>query len=349
MILNKNRKGGAAIVAVLIVILLVCAGTAALIITGRKTIAQTKPANASSAAVVVDDTSSAAGDDKKSEKENKAESFYPVKADNYKEISGKGLSCKKAVLINASTNEIIAGKDYDQKMYPASLTKMLTLLVAAENIKDLDDTYTFTSADIDPIIRENASRAGFAAGEKVTARDLLYSAILVSGADGTTGLAKLTAGSKDGFVKLMNQKIKDLGLTGTYFVNASGLHDSRHYSTPQDLAVITRECLNNEICKKVLTTRSYRTSKTKKNPKGIVLTSIFATRFDGYYVDVNKDGKGDAKVCGGKTGFTNEAMYTLSSICYYKNNYYIAVTAKSQNSDICTADHVKIYEKYLPK
>ena len=77
---------------------------------------------------------------------------------------------------------------------------MLTLLVAAENIQDMDATYKFTSDDIDPLIEDNASRAGFEAGETVTKKDLLYSAILVSGADGTTGLANAVAGSEEKFV-----------------------------------------------------------------------------------------------------------------------------------------------------
>lgn len=352
MRLNNNRKGGAAIVAVLIVIMLVCVGTAALIVTGRQAIADVKPADASAAESSSgnnDGSSNIDASSSEADVPNEEPSVYPVQSASYKEINDKDITGKYSILLNANSGEIIAGKNYDRKIYPASLTKMLTLLVAAENIKDLNATYTFKATDIDPLIEENASRAGFEVGEKVTMKDLIYSSVLVSGADGTTGLANSISGSEKEFVKLMNNKITELGLTGTEFVNASGLHNKNHFSTVQDMAVITRECLNNEICKKVLSTSAYRTSKTKQNPNGIRLDSIVLSRFEGYYIDLNGDEKADAKILGGKSGFTDEASFTLSTICEYKGNYYICVTAKVKNQDLCSAEQIAIYEKYLPK
>ena len=342
---RTNKKGGAAIVAVLIVIMLVAVGSAALVVTGRYTIqaskvadavvkVNSKPEESSSEEVSeVDDLSSVA---------EEPVSNYPVKSANYQDINIKGMTANTAILVDADTNEIVAGYNYEKKVYPASLTKMLTLLVAAENIQDMDATYKFTSDDIDPLIEDNASRAGFEAGETVTMKDLLYSAILVSGADGTTGLANAVAGSEEKFVELMNAKIQEL-------VNASGLHNKNHYSTAQDIAVITKAAMDNETCREVLTATKYTTSKTKQHKDGIELTSIVAQRIEGYYVDCDGDGKADDGISieGGKTGFTDEAKYTLSTILDDNGHKYICVTTKSKDELKSVEDQIAIYEKYL--
>lgn len=349
---RTNKKGGAAVVAVLIVIILVAVGSAALVVTGRYTIQESK---VSDAVVKIDNSSEESSSDEMSEADDLSSvaetpvSNYPVQSAGYKDISIKGMSANTAILVDADTNEIVAGYNYEKKIYPASLTKILTLLVAAENIQDMDATYKFTSDDIDPLIEDNASRAGFEAGETVTMEDLLYSAILVSGADGTTGLANAVAGSEEKFVELMNAKIQELGLTGTNFVNASGLHNKNHYSTAVDIAVLTKAAMDNETCRKVLTTTSYTTSKTKQHKDGIELTSIVAQRIEGYYIDCDGDGEADDGISieGGKTGFTDEAKYTLSTILDDNGHTYICVTTKSKDELKSVEDQIAIYEKYL--
>lgn len=349
---RTNKKGGAAIVAVLIVIMLVAVGSAALVVTGRYTIQASKVADA---VVRVDSKPEESSSEEVSEVDDLSSvveepvSNYPVKSANYQDINIKGMTANTAILVDADTNEIVAGYNYEKKVYPASLTKMLTLLVAAENIQDMDATYKFTSDDIDPLIEDNASRAGFEAGETVTMKDLLYSAILVSGADGTTGLANAVAGSEEKFVELMNAKIQELGLTGTKFVNASGLHNKNHYSTAQDIAVITKAAMDNETCCEVLTATKYTTSKTKQHKDGIELTSIVAQRIEGYYVDCDGDGEADdgISIKGGKTGFTDEAKYTLSTILDDNGHTYICVTTKSKDELKAVEDQIAIYEKYL--
>ena len=349
---RTNKKGGAAIVAVLIVIMLVAVGSAALVVTGRYTIQASKVADA---VVKVNSKPEESSSEEVSEVDDLSSvveepvSNYPVKSANYQDINIKGMTANSAILVDADTNEIVAGYNYEKKVYPASLTKMLTLLVAAENIQDMDATYKFTSDDIDPLIEDNASRAGFEAGETVTMKDLLYSAILVSGADGTTGLANAVAGSEEKFVELMNAKIQELGLTGTKFVNASGLHNKNHYSTAQDIAVIAKAAMDNETCREVLTATKYTTSKTKQHKDGIELTSIVAQRIEGYYVDCDGDGEADDGISieGGKTGFTDEAKYTLSTILDDNGHTYICVTTKSKDELKSVEDQIAIYEKYL--
>lgn len=352
---NSNRKGGAAIVAVLIVIMLVAIGSAVMVVTGRKSIQASKeiqapmPDGYDNSEIEVNSTLDSSSEASSIIIPETKPSVLPQISDNYEVISLKDLTCTSAVLLDAETNEIVAGLKYDKKIYPASLTKLLTLLVAAENIDDLDNTtYKFTSDDIDPLIEENASRAGFEADEEVTAKDLLYASILVSGADGTLGLSKCAADSEEDFVKLMNDKITELGLTDTQFKNVSGLHDKEHYSTVQDLAAITKACLDNDICREVLLSKSYTTSKTKQHEDGITLNSIFHQRYDGYWIDVDGDDNADAEVLGGKTGFTDEAMFTLSSVIKYDGKEYICVTAHSDGELTSVEDTITILEHYLP-
>ena len=347
---RKNEKGGAAVAAIVIGLLMAIAGIILLAVLGKKAIGDIKPVSVTSSSSKTEESSAADSDtDDSSSDDGAIQSVYPSEAENFKMISVKNLTCKAAILLDMENDEILAGYRYDKKIYPASLTKLLTLLVASENIDDMNKTYTFKAADIDPLIEKNASRAGFEAGEKVTMKDLLYSSILVSGADGTLGLAKSISGSEKNFVQLMNDKIEELGLTGTEFVNASGLHNKNHYSTVEDIAIITKACFENPTCKKILTASTYKTSKTKQHPEGIELTSILASRFNGYYIDQNGDEKADAKVLGGKTGFTDEAGFTLSTICSKSGKNYICVTSKSTDEFKSVEDQIAIYEKYLPK
>jgi D-alanyl-D-alanine carboxypeptidase (penicillin-binding protein 5/6) len=327
-----------------------------MVVTGRKSIQASKQVDApmpegyDTNETVVTSSSEAESSSEASsiEIEETQPSVLPQIANTYKTINLDDLTCNSAVLLDVETNEILAGMKYDKKIYPASLTKLLTLLVASENIDDLEETYTFTSDDIDPLIEENASRAGFEADEKVTAEDLLYASILVSGADGTVGLANLVAGSEEAFVELMNDKITELGLSDTQFVNASGLHSKAHYSTAQDLAAITKACLDNETAREVLLATTYTTSKTEQHEDGIELTSILQTRYTGYWIDVDGDGEGDADVLGGKTGFTDEALYTLSTVVEYEGKEYICVTTKSSDEFKSVEDTIAVLENYLP-
>ncbi len=353
---NMNRKGGAAIVAVLIVIIMVAVGSALMVVTGRKTIQSSKTVEAP----MPDGYSDKETTPEETVKEEEPEvpisdpvpaatvSVLPQIANTYETITLKDATFNSAVLLDCESNEILAGFKYDKKIYPASLTKLLTLLVAAENIDDMKATYTFTDEDIDPLIDENASRAGFEAGEAVTMEDLMYAAITVSGADGTLGLSKAVAGSEEAFVDLMNKKVTDLGLSDTHFVNASGLHNDQHYSTAQDIAAVTKACMDNDVCRKVLSAESYTTSKTKQHEEGIELDSIFHSRFGGYWIDIDGDGYGDADIVGGKTGFTDEAMYTLSTVVDVDGHEYICVVTKSEGDLISVEDTIMVFENYLP-
>lgn len=116
------------------------------------------------------------------------------------------------------------------------MTKVMTLIVAVEQLQDLNQTYALSYELLDPLVREQASRAGFDPGEMVTAKDYLYGLVLPSGADAAVALSIMTAGSEEAFADLMNQKCSEIGLKNTHFMNASGLYDEQQYTTPVEMA-----------------------------------------------------------------------------------------------------------------
>ena len=157
---------------------------------------------------------------------------------------GDEISCKYAILIDVDENRVVAEKEGDTRIFPASMTKVMTALTAIEKCADLNDTFTMTSEIVAPLFEANATSAGFAPGEVITVKDLIYGAILPSGADGTGGLAEYTAGSEAAFAEMMNEKAASLGLNGSHFTNASGLHSDDHYSTCHDIAIIMEAAMD---------------------------------------------------------------------------------------------------------
>lgn len=346
-----NHAGNAALCAILIMIMLLAIGTAALVVTGRKGIDETQnmPQHVYSAASSEEVTSSAA----EVVEEVKPKMEYPTKDFDFMKMQLESVSAKYSVLLDVANNKIYTGKSYTKKAYPASLTKLMTIIVALENCDDLSDTYKFTKADLKTLADENASVAGFVAGEKVTVRDLLYGAILPSGADATLGLANYVAGSESAFVEMMNAKAAEMGLTGTHFMNASGLHDENHYSTALDMAMIVKYALDNpEISQdfvNIIAAKSYTTSESNKNPDGIKLYSIFHERYDGFFIDRDADDEKDVDIIGGKTGYTDESQYSLASLYQLEDgSYFVCITMKSPTAGDATMDNVAITERYMP-
>lgn len=248
---------------------------------------------------------------------------------------------KSAIIINKTKNTVIASRNPDTKVYPASTTKVMTLLVAVENINDINDTFTVTYALTDPLFIRGASIAGFKNEEEVTVKDLLYGLILPSGADAAVALATKLAGSEEAFVNLMNQKAKELGLKNTHFANTSGLHDENNYTTCYDMAVILASALENDLCKTILSTKKYTTAKTPQNPDGIPLSS---TLFDYMYGTEPEI----ATILSGKTGFVSQSGYCIAS--YGKNNTndneYIVVTMGNSSRWPAFHGQIDLYKEF---
>ncbi len=256
---------------------------------------------------------------------------------------GEEIVSSNAILINVGSGEILAQKGAKTKINPASMTKILTVLVAAEHIdrEALDDTFTMTLEITDYGYVHDCSSVGFLKDETVTVRDLFYGTILPSGADAAVGLATYVAGSQEVFVEMMNEKLKELGLSDTaHFTNCVGIYDEEHYCTLYDMAIIMEAAADNELCREVLSAHSYTTSATEQHPEGITISNWFLRRIE------DKDAGGE--VLYAKTGYVVQSGNCAASYAEdASGNGYICVTAGANHVWKCIYDHVDIYKQFL--
>ncbi len=245
-----------------------------------------------------------------------------------------------ALLVDWDTRTVVAQRGAGDRINPASMTKILTLLVAAEHVTDLDDTFTITREITDYSYSNDCSAVGFDDGETVTVRDLMYGTILPSGADAAAGLAFYVSGSLEGFVDLMNQKLEELGLSDTaHFTNCVGLYDENHYCTLYDTAEILGAAIDNDLCREVLSAHTYTTSATEQHPEGLLISNWFLRRIE------DKDTHGTV-VCA-KTGYVVQSGNCAASYSVSNNGkQYICVTADAHSSWRCIYDHVAVYQEY---
>lgn len=253
-------------------------------------------------------------------------------------VSALEIDSKQAILYNLNEDKIVFEKNSNEITSIASLTKIMTTIVAIENIEDLDAKVTITEKDFNGLY--DASLAGFEVGDEVTYRDLLYGTMLPSGAEASQALANNISGSVNGFVELMNEKAKELGMKNTHFVNTSGLDINNHYSTVYDIALLLKYCLNNKTFKTIFESTSYKTSNGE-----LTLYSTFR------YTAIKYNYKNDY-ILGAKTGYTDDAGKCLASIAYEQNNdilYLLVTTGANTSTD--DAYHIKdatnIYTYYF--
>ena len=248
-----------------------------------------------------------------------------------------------AILVDAGTDTIVASKGANERICPASMTKVLTVLVAAEQIKeaDLDNAFTMTTGITDYAYVNDCSSVGFLDGEKVTVRDLFYGTVLASGADAAVGLATYIAGSPEAFVDMMNEKLVQMGLSDSaHFTNCVGLYDEEHYCTVYDMAVMMKAAMENELCREFLSAHTYTTTSTAEHPDGIDISNWFLRRVE------DKDTGGE--VLGAKTGYVVQSKNCAVSYGVFgEGAAYICVTAGSTSSWRCIYDHVEIYNRYV--
>ena len=229
------------------------------------------------------------------------------------------IDSKYAILYNLNDNQVIYNLKENDRISVASLTKIMTSIVAIENIKNLNDKVTITS-DVFNDTSELA-KAGFYIGEEVTYYDLLYGAMLPSGADATNALALNITGSIDKYVELMNDKASELGLTSTHFVNTTGLDANKHYSSVSDISKLLIYALKNETFKKIFTTKTYKTSDSKLTFQSTVLKNS------------KRYGVDSSIIKGAKTGFTDEAGLCMASISTLSDVDYLLVTCGANSKD----------------
>ena len=245
------------------------------------------------------------------------------------------ISSRNVILINMDNDEVIYEKSSSDKVLIASLTKIMTAIVAIENIDDINQKFVITSDMISGITSDYV-KVGFKSGDVVTYNDILNGILLKSGADATNIIAISTSSSIENFVEKMNNKAKELKLENTHFTNTIGMDDENHYSTAKDLSILLKYAYKNDIFKKVFTSANYTTTDNKYIIDG-PLKYIHNDEFKMNYV------------MGAKTGYTKAAGLCLASISNYKDKNYLLVVIgnDSDNKKDYFTDSKNIYEYYF--
>ncbi len=237
-------------------------------------------------------------------------------------------TAKGAFLYDMATETVLYAKNPDQKLYPASLTKVMTALVALEHIDDLDEMVTVSVsavADMDP----EATLANLVPGEEMSMENLLYCLMVESANDAGAVIAEYVAGSHDAFAEMMNRKAAELGCTGTHFTNAHGLHDEDHYTTARDMAKILVAALEYSTFVDIYSTPRYVVPETNLRGERILNSTNYLIAndiIDFYY---------EPLITGGKTGYTSAAGRCLAS------------TAESEDSDMKLVCVILGAEEYI--
>lgn len=249
-----------------------------------------------------------------------------------------------AILLDGESDTVLASKKGDEKIFPASMVKIMTVLTAIRSISDLDASTTMSADFYDELYAKDASRAGFEPGEEAKIRDLLYGALLPSGAECCMQLAIEAAGSEDAFVGMMNQNALEMGLTQTHFTNVTGLHNEEQYSTPHEIGEILRTALKNKTFYQVFTTHSYTVQPTSVHPDGFTFWSSL-------FKNITDDSVNGGKIMGGKTGYTDEAGHCLASMAKINGKEYILVTAgwaQTDDTKYHISDAFRAYNQIAP-
>lgn len=248
-------------------------------------------------------------------------------------ISFDSLNSPYAILMRLNDQIILQQQNSEEEIYPASLTKMMTVIVAIENLSNLQEEIKLTHNTFVDLYVANAAMAGFQPGEKVSAIDLLYGIMLPSGAESCIALADRIAGSESNFVRMMNEKAKALGMSNTHFTNAIGLHNENHYTTVSDLAVLLNYALQNDTFREVFTSSHYSVQSTNKHPDGITFYSTL-------YEDLSNTSISNGEIIGGKTGYTKEAGQCLASLAKVGKHEYILITAGAKGDHYSEQYHI---------
>lgn len=239
-------------------------------------------------------------------------------------------NAKSAILIEASTGEIIFQKNKDEKMPPASMTKMMSMLLISEALEsgkiNLTDKVTASSY----ASSMGGSQIFLEAGEIMTVEDLLKGIAIGSGNDATVAMAEKLAGTEESFVQLMNKRAKELGLRNTNFKNSTGLDAENHYSTAYDMALIAKELVKHEKILEFTSTYEEYLRKDTNTPFWLVNTNKLVRFYNG------ADGL--------KTGYTSDAGYCLTATAKKDNLRLISVVMNEPTSQIRNNETTKMLD-----
>ena len=253
-----------------------------------------------------------------------------------------------AVLLDVTTGRVVATKNPDIQANPASITKVMTLLVAVEHIDNLDAEYT-VPWQVTTHVALDATRAGLNSGDVFTLRDLLYGCILPSGGDAAVALAHYVSGmdadhvaeAEKWFANKMNERAKELGATNTTFVNVSGLHDRGHKTTAMDMALMMAAAMKNPICREVLMAERYSSENTLRLPASQLADGTWRSTLFTSWLGADRHG-----IVAGKTGYTDQAKHTLATYTEIGGHQYVFVSMHVSGSGKAVQDAITVYEEF---
>lgn len=236
--------------------------------------------------------------------------------------------CKAAVLMDAETGTVLYDFNGGDKNYPASITKVMTTLLTLEAIEGGElslNTVVTVRAGFDADLSPDGTSQNLKVGEELTVEELLYCALVASANDACNVLAMAVAGDVPSLVSQMNHRAEELGLTGTHFVNAHGLHDDAHYTTAHDVAVLTRQALENETFATIVSTKSHTVPATNlsKERRFSSTNALLAPIYEGRYVY--------PRTIGVKTGSTSKAGKCLVSAAKKNERTLICVVLGAED------------------
>jgi len=232
---------------------------------------------------------------------------------SYAPMPDLGLWCDYFYLVDIDTGQVLMDVRSDEKMYPASMTKIMTSILAIERIPDPENvTIEFTAEMMEGLVEASANRAGFVVGDEPTALDHIYGDLLPSGADCSRALAFYISGDEESFVELMNRKAEALNMKDTHFENTSGLHDDDHYTTCQDMMTLYLYCLKNPRFAEIIQTEEHVSVPVQHYPRGLSMTNFVLMYVNQEKPRYNYNFEIPGFI-GGKSGYTIEGQYTLVS------------------------------------
>lgn len=255
--------------------------------------------------------------------------------------NGEGLYSDAVYMENLDTGRVVVEYNSTEKMFPASLTKVLTCIIAIEKTTSLDETFEIPSGIFDDIYAEGGANIALKAGEVVTISDLLHATLIRSACDSATALACYVAGSVEEFAKEMNAKAREIGALNSNFVNAHGLHDNNHFSSAEDFAKIAKYALQNDTFYDIISKYSYTIPATNMSGERYFESTmeIELPESEHYY----------PHVIGVKSGFTDEAGRCLITLAKKDGETYLLVSLGANRdryylSNMAYTDAVSLFE-----
>lgn len=247
------------------------------------------------------------------------------------------LRSQYAILIDMEDQRTLYEKNADERIYPASLTKVLTAIVALDLKTDMQEQATATDQDLAGLWEANASVAGLKTGDTLSYEQALYALLLPSGADAANFIGNHMSGSVENFVIEMNTKAKALGMVNTQFANPTGLHQEEHFTTLNDMKKMMLLGWKNPVFQEVITTLDYTIPSLASHPEGLNLKSSL----ESYGGEGSLQFTG-GRIIGGKSGYTLEAQCCLISIAKMEDGHiYMFISAKADGQPASDQYHLK--------